>query len=108
MIVKSGKGKRYIQNEIHQKYYFPRSKENNRSSKILWNVKDPHQTQTNKDTKHENSQTRIKPEVITQPINEMRILIQEIKTIIRTVTENKQTPKIHQTKRHKQIQTKRT
>ena len=41
-IVKSGKGKSYIQNEIHQKHYFLRNKENNRSSKILWNVKKIH------------------------------------------------------------------
>ena len=39
---------------------------------------------------YENNQTRIKPEVITQLINVMRMLIQEMKTIIRTVTENKQ------------------
>ena len=32
-------GGKNIQNEIHQKHYFPRSKENNRSSKVLWNVK---------------------------------------------------------------------
>ena len=38
---------------------------------------------------YENNQTGIKLEVIIQLINEMRILIQEMKTI-RTVTENKQ------------------
>ena len=42
---------------------------------------------------YENNPTRIKPEVITQLINEMRILIQEMKTIIRTITENKQLSK---------------
>ena len=42
---------------------------------------------------HENNQTGIKPEVITQLINKMRMLIQEIKTIIKTVTENKQLSK---------------
>ena len=62
---------------------------------------------------YENYQTRIKPKVITQLINEMRMLIQEMKTIIRTVTENKQqkkiqTPKIQQIMRDKQNQTKRT
>ena len=35
------RGKIYIQNEMHQKHYFPRSKENN-SSKILWNIKKIH------------------------------------------------------------------
>ena len=39
---------------------------------------------------YENNQTGIKPEVIAQLINEIRMLIQEMKTIIRTVTENKQ------------------
>ena len=72
-------------------HYFPRSKENN-SSKILWNVKDTHQTQTNKDTNHENNQTVIKPKEITQL---MRTLIQEMKTI-KTVTENN-SPKKTQT-----------
>ena len=38
---------------------------------------------------YENNQTGIKPKVITQLINEIRMLIQEMKTIIRTVTENK-------------------
>ena len=41
---------------------------------------------------YQNNQIRIKPEVITQLINEMKILIQEMKTI-RTVTENKQLSK---------------
>ena len=63
---------------------------------------------------YENNRTRIKPEVITQLINEMRMLIQQMKTIRRTVTENKQlskensTPEIHQIKRHKQNQIRRT
>ena len=37
---------------------------------------------------YEDNPAGIKPEVITQLINEMRILIQEMKTII--ITENKQ------------------
>ena len=40
-----------------------------------------------------NNQTGIKSEVITQLINAMRILIQEIKTVRKTVTENKQLSK---------------
>ena len=39
-----------------------------------------------------NNKTRIKPKVITQLINEMRMLIQKLKAI-RTVTENKQLSK---------------
>ena len=62
---------------------------------------------------YENNQTGIKPEVITQLINEMRILIQEMKTIIRTVTENKQLSKENRstkdsTNHERQNQTKRT
>ena len=93
-IVKSGKGKRYYQNKIHKNFTFPEvrkmieavnysemSKRN-----ILSTNQQGHQT-------YENNQTGIKPEVITQLINEMRMLIQEMKTIIRTVTENKRLSK---------------
>ena len=85
------KGKRHHQNRIHKKNYIPRGKENDRSSEIFRNVKKKHPK--HKPIRAPNiwkKQTEIKPEVITQLINEMRMLIQEMKTIIRIVTENKQ------------------
>lgn len=42
---------------------------------------------------YENNQPITKPEVVTQLMNEMRTLIQEMKTIIKTITENKQLSK---------------
>ena len=45
---------------------------------------------TNKENYHMcKTETTTKPEVVAQLVNEMKVLIQEIKTIIRAVTENK-------------------
>ena len=55
----------------------------------------PNTSQQGRQT-YENNQIGIKPEVITQLINEMRMLIQEMKTIMRTVTEtNKKKSKLN-------------
>ena len=85
--MKSGKGKKiYPKWNTPKNITFPEPRkiiEAEKYSEMSKTIQQGHQT-------YKNNQTRIKPEVITQLINEMRILTQEMKTIIRTVTENKQ------------------
>ena len=64
---------------------------------------------TNKAVMCETSATT-KPEVIAQLVNEMRVLIQEMKTVIEAITEKlskTQTPELQQAKRDRQSQTGR-
>ena len=80
--------KRNYQIKTYQKNNISRSKKNDRNNKICRSDKKEYPYHQQRKLSYvQNGNT--KPEIVAQPVNEMKAPIQEIRTIIRAVTENK-------------------